>query len=301
VKRCASLIGAAALLAGCAATRQATGVASAPAVEAPAAPPPGMQYLYGSGEAVALSRQAYNALVDHVRGRLASERANPAATRTSMVLRADASLEQPAMTPCTPEMPRAAVFDMDETVALNIGEEYAEARAGGGFDAARWARWEQERSGRAAAAVPGAVEAFYELRRMGVAIIINTNRSAASAEATTGLLKALELGDFRHGETLFLRGDVDGKGGKDGRRVEIARHYCVIAMAGDQLGDFSDRFAGPAPQARRVLAQSPAIWGLWARGWFILPNPVYGTGLAGDWDQIFPADTRWTDPKEGTK
>ena len=36
--------------------------------------------------------------------------------------------------------------------------------------------------------------------------------------------------------------------------------------------------------------------GLWGRGWFVLPNPVYGSGLGSGWDDTFPADRRWTDP-----
>jgi hypothetical protein len=34
---------------------------------------------------------------------------------------------------------------------------------------------------------------------------------------------------------------------------------------------------------------------LWGHGWFVLPNPVYGTALKGDIDDVFPKDRRWTD------
>ena len=40
------------------------------------------------------------------------------------------------------------------------------------------------------------------------------------------------------------------------------------------------------------------IAGLWGRGWFVLPNPVYGTGLGATYDQTFPPATRWADPQE---
>jgi len=36
--------------------------------------------------------------------------------------------------------------------------------------------------------------------------------------------------------------------------------------------------------------------GLWGKGWFVLPNPLYGTALKGGVDEVFPADKRWTDP-----
>jgi len=146
--------------------------------------------------------------------------------------------------------------------------------------------------------VPGAVDAIAALRRLGVTPVVNTNRVAASAQAAQAALAGVGLGGFRHGETLFLAGDVDGKRGKDARRQEIARRFCVIAMVGDQLGDFSDGFRGDPP-VRRTLATAPAIARLWGHGWFLLPNPVYGSGLGGGWDQVFPLDRRWIDPGDG--
>jgi predicted secreted acid phosphatase len=68
-------------------------------------------------------------------------------------------------------------------------------------------------------------------------------------------------------------------------------------MAGDQLGDFSDLFNARAltvPERRR-LATSGAVANLWGNGWFMLANPVYGSGLRGTIDDIFPADRRWPD------
>ncbi len=51
---------------------------------------------------------------------------------------------------------------------------------------------------------------------------------------------------------MFLSGDDAMGSKKDGRRATIAAKYCVLAMGGDQLGDFSDLFnAGLAPCPRR--------------------------------------------------
>jgi predicted secreted acid phosphatase len=186
------------------------------------------------------------------------------------------------------------VFDMDETAVLNLGYEYDQARTGARSDAARWLRWERTGADKVAA-VPGAARAFAALRRMGVTVIVNTNRDAEAAAETEHALAIAGLGAFRHGETLFLHGDADGKPGKDGRRAEIARHFCVVAMGGDQLGDFTDLFTG-APGARRARVEAPAVRGFFGRSWFVLPNPVYGTGLGGGYDEVFPAGKRWTDP-----
>ncbi|MBV1690230.1 acid phosphatase [Novosphingobium sp. G106] len=243
-----------------------------------------MQYLYGSAEAAALSIQAYNALIAAVRTNLATSR-----PPTSAILAPEGTTA-----PSCAGKPLAAVFDMDETAVLNLGFEYNDARSGKGYDPALWARWEQTGADKVAA-VPGAKAAFETLRAMNITPIINTNRGAASAEKTTEALAFAGLGDFRHGETLFLKGDVDGKSGKDGRRMAIAAKWCVVALGGDQLGDFTDALAG-APAARRAAVTAEPYLSYWGHRWFVLPNPVYGTGLGSGWDDTFPADKRWADP-----
>lgn len=258
------------------------GMAAAPS--SGALVPPQFQYLYGSAEAAAISRQAFRALVSYATYRRAAG--------DSVVLKPGATLATPQWQSCEGK-PRAAVFDTDETLLLNLGvEALAAGNPSAPFDPAQWDRW--ERTGAAAVApVPGAVEAFAALRAAGVAIIINTNRSAANAAGTVAGLKAAGLGDFTLGTDLFLR---DGPSGKDARRTAIAARYCVVVMAGDQLGDFSDLFnAVPSSAERRRIADSGAIAALWGNGWFILPNPVYGPALKGNFDEIFPATKRWTD------
>ncbi|MEC3948580.1 HAD family acid phosphatase [Sphingobium sp. HWE2-09] len=275
-------------LAACATMPSA--VVSAP----PADPPAGMQYLYGSGEAAALSVQAWRALVGHV---AAQVKARPL---DSVVLAADATLAAPRFVPCG-DKPSAAVFDVDETVMLNSGYEYHGAKVGKGFDAASWDAWEKTGEG-AVGPVPGADIGLRDLRAMGVTVIFNTNRSAANADATARAIKAAGLGDAVHGKTLYLSGDDAMGSRKDGRRATIAARYCVIAMGGDQLGDFSDLFnAGQGVAVRRAATLQAPIAGLWGKGWFVLPNPVYGSGLKGGYDDIFPMDKRWAPPAQGEK
>lgn len=274
-----------------------TTVVQAPAPAGPAGGvPAGMQYLYGSGEAAALSIQAYNALVDGVRRRMAGDGAAGSDRRASVVLAPGATVLAPRFASCD-DKPPAAVFDVDETMLLNLGYEGDDAQRSGGWDAGRWDRWEKTGITKVAA-VPGAVAAVHALRGMGVTVIFNTNRAAANAAETETALAFAGLGPAKHGETLFLKGDVDGKSAKDGRRDAIAQRWCVVAMGGDQLGDFTDSFAPLSPPERRAAAASPVIGSLWGRGWFVLPNPVYGTGLGSTFDQTFPPATRWADPQE---
>lgn len=271
-----------------------TQVASvSPAVPAASANPPAtMQWLYGSGEAGAISIQAYHAMRDHV---LAAARRRP---DTSVILAEGATLANPRFAPCG-DKPLAVVLDVDETALLNLGYEYDEAVKGRSFDAGIWDRWEKTGADKVAP-VPGVITALRAIREAGVEVVFNTNRQAVNATQTEIAINQLGLGPARHRDTLFLQGDAGASSAKDARRALIAQRYCVIAMAGDQLGDFSDLFNArdlPIPQRRRA-ATSGTFARMWGNGWFLLPNPVYGPGVRGSFDDVFPADKRWTDPGE---
>lgn len=281
------------LAAGCSTTTGERRVAPLPPPPSPSpsspAVPPGMQYLYGSGEGAAISVQAWRGLVNAV---AQSARARPV---DSVVLAKGATLSQPGFVPCG-DKPLAAVFDVDETVLLNLGFEYDQAVDPGPFDPAKWAAWERTGATRVVA-TPGAAKALGVLRQLGVTVIFNSNRSVASASETQQAIEGAGLGPAVHKQTLFLQGD-DGTGSrKDARRAAIAADYCVIAMGGDQLGDFSDLFNDIAsPTDRRAATLAAPIASKWGTGWFVLPNPVYGTALKGGVDDIFPQDKRWTPP-----
>lgn len=256
--------------------------------------PPAMQYLYGSGEAAALSYQAYFGLANYIVS-MASDRAVGHDLR-SVVMAPGSTLDKPIFEPCG-DKPLAVVLDVDETAALNLGFE-ADAAGGVPYDQARWDAWERT-GGNAVVPVPGVLDMARAARAEKVALVFNTNRSAANAAQTAAMLDGLGLGPVAHGDTLWLQGDANSSGGgKDARRWAIAKTYCVIAMAGDQLGDFSDLFNAPgqAFDARRASAGGRYASVLWGHGWFMLPNPVYGTAVKGAMGEVFPLDKRWTPP-----
>jgi 5'-nucleotidase (lipoprotein e(P4) family) len=261
-----------------------------------AAVPPSMQYLYGSGEAAALSIQSYYQMANFVVAK-ASDRAvgHPV---SSVVLAPGATLDDPKFVPCG-DKPLAIVLDIDETTLLNYGFEGDQASRGGAYDQQRWNDW--ERTGASAAApVPGVADALKAARIAHVTVVFNSNRAAANADATAAAIDHAGLGPAVHGDTLWLEGDTPGGSDKDQRRWAISARYCVIAMAGDQLGDFSDLFNAHdmAFAERRAIVASPHLAVLWGEGWFMLPNPVYGTALKGVFDEVFPIDKRWTDPAD---
>lgn len=276
-------------LAGCA-VAQTPAPAPAPAAPAEAPFTVGMQYLYGTAEGAAISIQAWQALTGYVAARI---RQRPA---SSVVLAQGATLAAPSYVPCG-EKPFAAVFDVDETVLLNLGFEY-DAATGTPYSDARWDEW--ERTGAAKVApVPGAVEALRALRAMNVRVVFNTNRLAANAGANRTAIEGAGLGPAVHRDTLYLQGDDTTGTRKDGRRAMIAERFCVIAMGGDQLSDFSDLFGISPMRTRREAATAAPIAANWGAGWFVLPNPVYGSRLRGTIDDVFPTEMRWPDPQGG--
>lgn len=267
----------------------------AAAAQPAAAPTPsaGMQWLYGSGEGGAASLQVYAAFRDYV---LRRARQRPA---YSVVLSPGATLAQPAFHRCG-RRPLAVVLDVDETALQNLGYSYVETRSGRPYDEEVWDRWERT-GARFVQPMPGAVQALTAIRRAGVTVIFNSNRLTRYAAQTQAAIEGAGLGPARHRQTLWLKGDLAPGSAKDPRRAEISRRYCVIAMAGDQLGDFSDLFntQGLGVRPRREAATGGAFAGLWGNGWFLLSNPSYGPGIRGTIDDVFPADRRWSDPQGG--
>jgi 5'-nucleotidase (lipoprotein e(P4) family) len=199
----------------------------------------------------------------------------------------------PAFVPCGSK-PLAAVFDADETLIWNVGAMRYMAEQGKVFDPAIWNEWEKSGAGKAVA-MPGATVALKTMRDAGVTIIANTNRTAANAKATEDALRAAGLGEFKHGETLYLMGDDAMGSDKDGRRATIAAKYCVIALAGDQLGDFRQMFNGKrlTVRSRTAFANSSFFENLWGNGWFLFSNPVYGPSIRGGYDEIYTPETKW--------
>lgn len=299
VARSAALALAGALLSGCTTAALMADRFVAPALDRalprpvtaatlPTEAPDTMRWLYGSGEAAALSIQTFRAIADYGVRVAASDPVD------SVILADGASPDAPRFVPCG-DKPKAALFDADGTLLLNLGYEYWQASTGKSYDAAIWDEW--ERTGYdAVRPVPGAVTALNRLRAAGITILFNTNRNAANAAGTERALVNAGLGPAVHRETLFLKGDTPGGSAKDPRRALIAERYCVIAMAGDNLGDFSDLFnaSGQPSGKRRTQAGTGApAQMLWGQGWFVLPNPVYGASLAGDLNDTFPLDVRW--------
>lgn len=271
----------------------ALGGCSAAMARTPPAPTAGEQWLFGSAEAQIASRQVWREIAAFG---TAVARYRPV---FSAYLEPGSKPGDIRFQPCG-DKPLAAVFDADETLIWNLGVTRYQSERGKSFDPDLWARWEATGAGKAVA-LPGSIRALDALRTAGITVIVNTNRSSAHAQGTEATLAAAGLGDFEHGKTLFLHGDFPGEIGKDERRAHIAQTYCIVLLAGDQLGDIADIFNeasafhdhAPTVAERRALAARPVFDMIWGNGWFILPNPIYGPSVTGGFDDIYPAETGW--------
>lgn len=213
----------------------------------------------GTGEAAAYSLQAYQALWNHLAAQV--ERRRKGAPLQSVVLMPGTTLDAPRYASCE-NKPLAVVFDLDESADKAADPD------------APWRRWKGDGTD-AVTATPGAVEGIDAARREGVAVIFTTRRSPESAPGVTGLLDQLGFGRFEPGRTLILAGDAEAAKGDEQVRQVIAAGYCVVALVGDSLNDFSKLFETTSDAGKRQTAATETMVApLWGAGWFILPNPV---------------------------
>jgi hypothetical protein len=220
----------------------------------------------GTGEAAAYSLQAYQALWNHLTAQ--AERRRRGETLQSVILAPGATLDAPGYAACG-NKPLAVVFDIDESADKAADPE------------APWRRWKGDGTD-AVVATPGAVEGVEAARREGIAVIFTTRRSPEGAPGATALLDQLGFGRFEPGRTLILAGGAEAAKGDEQVRQVIAAGYCVVALVGDSLNDFSKLFeAAGDPGKRQTAATETMVAPLWGAGWFILPNPVRSVAPIG--------------------
>ena len=173
------------------------------------------------------------------------------------------------------QLPPAVIVDIDETVLDNAPFEARMVAAGKSFDAEAWTAWVREASARP---LPGALEYARFAAAHGVTMLYISNREATETEATRANLAAdgFPLTD----DGVLNRGTATpgcqehASGDKGCRRRLVAQRYRIVAMFGDNLGDFID--GAEADNATR--AQRIAPYRDWfGERWFALPNPVYGS------------------------
>ncbi len=176
-------------------------------------------------------------------------------------------------------MPTAVVMDLDETVLDNTVYQARLLRDRETYGAKSWGAWVGAGE---AEAVPGAREFIATARKLGHTVFFLTNRDCTApppsatdpCPAQTSTMKnlvALGIDLAPDPEHLLLRKERPdwNNGIKTTRRAFIAEKYRIVALVGDDLGDFVDpkTFAGDRERLEPRFGAS----------WFLLPNPIYGS------------------------
>ena len=185
-------------------------------------------------------------------------------------------------------LPPAVVLDVDETVLDNSVYEARLIRDGGMFEPETWTAWVEEE---AATGVPGALAFTQSAEAMGITVVYLTNRRGYEEAATRANLEALGFSIDDRFDAVLTRADVTSgatqfdTSDKAERRRAVAERFRVLALFGDNIGDFlSD--TGATIEARDAAAAPYAGW--WGTRWFMLPNAQYGswesTLFGGDYD-----------------
>ena len=176
-------------------------------------------------------------------------------------------------------LPTAVVMDLDETVLDNTVYQARLLRDHAIYNAKSWGEWVGAGE---AEAVPGAREFIARARSLGHTVFYITNRdctappptAADPCPAKTSTMKnlvALGIDPAADPARMLLRGERPewNNSLKTLRRAFIAASYRIVALVGDDLGDFVDplTFAGDRERLEPRFGRS----------WFVLPNPIYGS------------------------
>ncbi len=190
-----------------------------------------------------------------------------------------AALEQSQAPAALARLPTAVILDLDETVLDNTVYQARLLRDRANYSTASWSSWVAAGE---AEAIPGAREFVASARRLGHTVFYISNRDCTqpaptptdrcpAKTATMRNLVALGIDPAPDPAHMLLRGERPewNASNKTSRRAFIAADYRVVALVGDDLGDFTDpqSFAGDR-------ARLDARFGA---GWFLLPNPIYGS------------------------
>ncbi len=167
--------------------------------------------------------------------------------------------------------PAAIIVDVDETVFDNAAFQARLVQDNGTFTEDVWNDWCEEAK---ATAVPGALEFLQKAAAKGVTIFYVTNRGAEVEEFTRQNLSALGFPMTDKFDVVLTKQEKpDWSSDKTTRRQAVAETHRIVMMFGDNLGDFVGAGKGTIDERNAVGAANNDKWG---RGWYMLPNPMYG-------------------------
>ena len=184
------------------------------------------------------------------------------------------------------DLPPTVILDVDETVVSNVDFQLAFERP--------FANWKLEQWTAETAATPvDGVTAFVdEARRLGVAVFFVTNRPCEPKpgnddpcpQRQTTIDDIAEVGIETDADHVFLSEERGWTREKITRREHVAKTHRVIALVGDDYGDFipcvRKKIRAPCTEPATRASRRAALDrydDYWGRGWYILPNPMHGS------------------------
>lgn len=187
-------------------------------------------------------------------------------------------------------LPPAVILDVDETV-LDNGEYQARLILNNQeYSSESWLDWVLEEK---AQPIPGALAFTRRADREGITVIYLTNRREPMEAATRQNLIDLGFPLDSTFDVVLTRGERPEwkRGEKTSRRQYVGEHFRVLAMVGDNLGDFVDIERLGLSQRENETAANQDFWGA---KWFMLPNPQYGSWESALFDGRYdlPSDAR---------
>lgn len=178
--------------------------------------------------------------------------------------------------------PPAIICDVDETLLDNSPFQGELVWRGVEFDSGVWRRWVLLAK---AKALPGAVEFCQAAREAEIAILYVTNRGEGEPpeerqrqeQATRRNLLQEGFPVTEEVDCVLTPGErADWGKDKSSRRAWVSARYRIVALVGDDLGDFVSVDQLTLDQRKALAQQHSARWGTC---WFLTPNPMYGSWL----------------------
>jgi 5'-nucleotidase (lipoprotein e(P4) family) len=244
--------------------------ATEPVSQAKPEPDLGALWVRNAAEYTALGTQAYAAATEDLDRLLADE------SWSALPGHAGSSGRKPAI-----------IFDIDETV-LNNSQFQLEHEPP--FSDAKFDDWHAVNE---SPAVPGAPEFVRRARVAGVEVFFVTNRRCAPRADDPGPCpqQRITIDDLRDAgieadsDHVMLVGEKpEWTQEKQVRRDALGAEYRVIMLFGDDLGDFlpcvRKRVYAPCTEPATPGSRSAAVREharYWGNGWYVLPNPMYGS------------------------
>jgi 5'-nucleotidase (lipoprotein e(P4) family) len=181
--------------------------------------------------------------------------------------------------------PPAVIMDLDETVLDNATYQTYLYDSGQDFTVENFSTFVTDHHD-SIRLIPGAKQFIDRLDGLDVTILYITDRPEAIRQATIDTLAewGISTAGLEDPKSLRLL-MANGEPSKTSRRDAVRAKYRVLALVGDQLGDFSDEFN---PKDGSAAARREAVWEArehWGSNWFILPQPVYG-----QWQKVLSGD-----------